>query len=78
MPPMHTITIISIALTFCYSGTAVLKSLLEAGFDCFTFLYCVHFKVPFKNKNTAVKSLRRNGLSMFDMKKLTDYSLGVI
>ena len=42
-------------------------------------LFCITFTIVFllQNKNTAVKSLRRNGFSMFDMKKLTDYTLGV-
>ena len=46
---------ISLAPAFCHFGTAVLKSFPETVLNRFTFLHHVHFKTPFKNKNTAVK-----------------------
>ena len=46
---------ISIAFAASHLGTAILKPFPETVLDGFTFLYRVHFRIPFENKNTAVK-----------------------
>ena len=56
--------IISIALALCYFGATILKSFPEAGLDHFTFLYHNYYSSPFRNKNTAAKSLRCKAFTM--------------
>ena len=62
------INIISVALALCHFGATILESFPEAVLNCFTFLYRIHYNSPSTNENTAVKSLRRNMFSMFNIK----------
>ena len=52
---------VSVALTFCHFGTAILKPFPETFLDCLAFLYHIHYNFPPTNKNTAVKLLRHKG-----------------
>ena len=52
---------VSVALTLCHFGAAVLKPFPETVLDCLAFLYHIHYNFPPTNKNTAVKLLRHKG-----------------